>query len=220
MKKTVKETEKARVADMLKRDREDAESEQRRKDAETVQENGGFATQDIVVPPTPEWLAKHETAPYTPKGEDNTVRTLKTVRRVITDNLVVLYQRGVLDDDLFSACRWYRDRYEAAELSPSAAIASYGESIRGDMVYGHLPRTLWGVEARRDYLYAQGFITPMFLTLFELVCLHSQTLKAAASTCRMRSDKAAAYFQRGALDLHGAIANRLKIEPGKPEEIP
>lgn len=218
MKKTVREAEAERVAGILKRDADDAERERRREIAVAQVASGEFANlDDTVVPPTAEMLEKGAFTPYTPRGLDDTVRSVRTVRRVITDTLLVLHQRGVIDDDLFAACRWYRDRYEAAQLQAHVGVASYGESVRGDPAFGHLPRTAWAAEARSDFRYAQSFIREDVLGIFENVCLHSQSLKEAARTGRCRFKNAAAAFLQGALDLHGGIAHRLKIEPGKPE---
>ena len=197
------EQERDRVEQLLARDAADAERERRRDMAVKQVENGEFANlDDTVMLPTPELMSKGEFVPYTPKGLDDTVRSVRTVRRVITDTLLVLYQRGVLDDDLFGACRWYRERYEAGQLEAHVGIASYGESVRGDPLFGHLPRTAWAAEARSDFRYAQSFIRPDVRTIFELVCLQSQSLKDASRLSRCRFKNAAAAFRQGALDLH------------------
>lgn len=164
---------------------------------------------DTVVPPTPELLAKGNFIPFTPKGEDGTVRSVKTVRRYIHDPLLTLHARGVLDDDTFAACRWYRDRYEAAEMEPSCAVASYGESVRGDPAYGHLPRSQWAAEARSDFRWATGFIPVDVADLFMAVALHDMSISDAARAKRCRYANAAAAFRRGALALHDGIAHRL-----------
>jgi hypothetical protein len=213
MKKTVREAEEARVDALLKRDAHDREAERRRKIAVQQVESGEFANlDDTVVPPTPEQLSKGDFVPYTPKGLDDTVRTVKTVRRLLISQIAYLYSHGVLDDDLFAACRWYKDRYEAAEMEPSAPVASYGESVRGDGIYGHLPHTQWAAEARSDLRYAQGFIPPDVSRLFDAIVLEDQTLTLAARSSRVGYRNIKAAFLRGALALHGGIANRLEIE--------
>lgn len=211
--KSAREMERERVAALLRRDAEDAERERRRRIAVQQVEQGEFANlDDTVVPPTPEWSAKAETVPYTPKGEDGTIRSVKTVRRLHISQIAYLLSHGVLDDDLFAACRWYKDRYEAAQLEPSAPVASYGESVRGDVIYGHLPHTQWAAEARFDFRFAQTFIPSDVSRLFDAVVLEDRTLTDAARLARTAYRNIKAAFLRGAISLHGGIASRLEIE--------
>lgn len=211
--KSVAEQERARVEALLKRDAEDREREHRRVMARMQVENGEFANlDDTVIPPTPEWSAKAETVPYTPKGEDGTIRSVKTVRRLLISQIAYLYSHGTLDDDMFAACRWYKDRWEAAEMEPSAPVASYGESIRGDLVYGHLPRTQWAAEARADFRFAQRFIPSEVLRIFNLIVLEDQTLRDVSAFLHRGDRYVKAALLAGALALHGGIAHRLEIE--------
>ena len=212
-KKSVRQAEKERVADLLRRDREDADAERRRAIAVQQVENGEFANlDDTVMPPTPEQLAKGEFVPYTPRGLDDTVRSVKTVRRLLISQIAYLYSHGTLDDDMFAACRWYKDRWEAAEMEPSAPVSSYGESIRGDLVYGHLPRTQWAAEARSDFRFAQGFIPEPVAYIFNMIVLQDQTLISVAKLVRRGDRYVKAALLAGALALHGGIAHRLEIE--------
>ncbi|WP_370034043.1 hypothetical protein, partial [Qipengyuania mesophila] len=112
----VRETEEERVAALLERDALDREQERRRAIAVAQVESGEFANlDDTVVPPTPEQLEKGQFIPYTPRGENGTVRSVRTVRRLLISQIAYLYSHGVLDDDTFAACRWYKDRYERSE---------------------------------------------------------------------------------------------------------
>lgn len=211
-----REAEDARVQALLDREAAEREAERRRQLAEIEIEEGRFVNlDDTVVPPTPELISKGDFDLYTPKGEDGTVRTVSTLRRRMKSQLVILYSRGVLDDDLLAACKWYRDRYEAAELEPSAPVAQYGETVRGDPVYGHLPRTQWGAEARADFRWARKFIPADVRNVFEFVILKDMTMKDAARAARCRYANIQAAFRRAALELHGGIANRLEIDPRK-----
>ncbi|BBD98037.1 hypothetical protein SAMIE_1015380 [Sphingobium amiense] len=210
---SVREAEEQRVAALLKRDADDREQDRRRTIAVAQVESGEFANlDDTVVPPTPEQLTKGEFRPYTPRGEKGTVRSVRTVRRVLISQIAYLYSHGVLDDDTFAACRWYKDRYEAGEMEPTAPVAGYGESVRGDPIYGHLPKSQWAAEARSDFRFAQGFIPDDVSRLFDLIVLEDQTLTSAAKASRCRYSNVRAAFLRGALALHGGIANRLEIE--------
>ena len=209
-KKSVRQAEKERVADLLRRDREDADTERRRRMAVQQVENGEFANlDDTVVKPTPELLTKGEFVPYTPKGLDDTVRSVRTVRRRITSQLVTLHSRGVLDDDLLAACKWYRDRYEAAQLEPAASVASYGASVRGDPIYGPLPTTEWAAEARSDFRWATSFIPTDVRASFDLVILDDMPIQQAARAGRCRYANTAGAVKRGALHLFDGISARL-----------
>ncbi|EQA97290.1 hypothetical protein [Sphingobium sp. HDIP04] len=213
MNKTVREAEQDRVAEILRRDREDAERERRRAVAEKQVESGEFANlDDTVVPPTPELLKTGAFVPYTPKGNNGTVRSVRTVRRLLISQIAYLYSHGVLDDDLFAACRWYKDRWDAAEMEPSAPVSSYGESIRGDLVYGHLPRSQWAAEARSDFRFANSFIPIEVVHVFDAIVLHDQTLRDVSKMIRRGDRYIKAALLAGALALHGGIAHRLEIE--------
>lgn len=206
----VREAEKERVAAMLRRDAEGREADRLRTIAVAQVENGEFANiADTVVPPTPELLTKGQFVPFTPKGETGTVRSVRTVRRHLTSQLVTLRSRGVLDDDLIAACKWYRDRYEAGQFEPAVGVAGYGASVRGDPVYGHLPSTQWAAEARSDFRWAEGFVPADVKATFDLVVLHDHPIRHAASLGRCRYANASAAVKRGALLLFGGVASRL-----------
>lgn len=210
------QAEKARVDRLLERDANDREAEYRRNIANAQVENGEFYNiDDTVLQPTPEWMDKAQVGgvrSYTPRGEDGTVRSVKTIRRILVTQPEYLHNHGVLDDGLFRACMWYRDRYEAAEMEPSAAVSGYGESVRGDPVYGHLPRTLWAAEARQDFRWARTFIPSDILKTFELVVLHDEGLVDAARIARCGYRNTRAAFLHGAYSLYGGISSRLVDE--------
>lgn len=207
---TVRETEQLRVAAMLQRDADDREADRLRAIAVAQVENGEFVNlDDTVMPPTREQLSKGDFVPYTPRGEEGTVRSVRTVRRRITSQLVILHSRGVLDDDQLSACKWYRDRYEAAQMEPAAGVGGYGASVRGDPVYGHLPSTEWAAEARADFRWAQAFIPDDVRAMFNLVILDDVPIQEAARKGRCRFANASAAVRRGSLHLHGGVHCRL-----------
>ena len=208
-----RETERKRVAGILVRDAAERAAEQKRRQALIEVEDDRFVNiEDTVLPPTDEWLAKHETVPYTPRGEDGTVRSVKTVRRKLISQVVYLLSHGVLDDDLFAACKWYKERWEAAEMEPSAPVASYGESVRGDPAYGHLARSEVGAEARSDFRFARSMIPGDVVDLFDNVILRDMGLTHAARAARSGYVNTRAAFMRAALALHGGIAHRLETD--------
>jgi len=214
--------EQKRVQALIARDISGREADMRRKIADAQVENGEFYNiEDTVVPPTQEWLDKAKpdgVIAYTPRSEDGTVRTIRTVRKKHISQITYLYSHGVLDDDMFSACRWYKDRHEAAEMEPSAGVSSYGETIRGDAIYGHLPRTEWGAEARDDYRWAREFIKPDMISLFECVVLYDITITDAARLAKCRFRNARAAFLAAVYDLHGGISHRL-VRMGQKKNI-
>lgn len=210
MKKTVREAEAERVAGILKRDADDAERERRRAIAVAQVASGEFANlDDTVVPPTAEQLEKGEFTSYTPRGEKGTVRSVRTVRRLHITQITYLLSRGVLDEDLYRACRWYRDRFDAAQLAPGAGVQSYGDSVRGDRIYGHLPHSQWAAEARSDYRWASSFIPSNVCKLFDMVVLEDVTIGTAAMLTRCNYRNGRASFLKGAHSLFGGISYRL-----------
>lgn len=187
-------------------DREWREAEQRRQIAEADLAQGGFSLiEDSVVPPTPEQLARGDFVPYTPRGLDGTIRTVQTVRRRLFDAIVHLAARGVLDEDQAKACRWYRDRYEAAQMEAPCGISAYGETIRGDKLYGHLPRSAWAAQARSDIRWAQAKIAKEALRPFHLVVAGNLGIEDAARACRRRKGWTRMQVREGASVLSAAI---------------
>src|SRR3546814_13976993 len=71
---------------------------------------------DLVEEPTPEWLEKGDVRRFTPKQPDGTVRVIRTVRRDYGSVITRMYANGILDDDEFQACAWYRRMHEIAGM--------------------------------------------------------------------------------------------------------
>lgn len=86
---------------------------------------------DTVVSPTPEWLAKNDTQTFVPKQPDGTVRTIKTVRRVLTPVVVRMANAGKLRDEHLFACLWYRDQYEIGALDGRVKTSSFSDAPGG-----------------------------------------------------------------------------------------
>jgi hypothetical protein len=166
-------------------DRADERIEELRAKAERDALLGKVANlQDTVVSPTPEWERHGPTEAYTPRGRDNTIKTVTTVRRRMFDAVKHLEARGALDDQQAFACRWFRDIYETAQIEQSAGISSYGETIRGDIIFGHLPTSEWGAQARRDYREAQSVLPSSTEAAFSKVSIDNMPIKDAARSIR------------------------------------
>lgn len=205
------EQERARVADMLKRDAEERAADERRQLAlEQIERGIDVNVADTVVAPTPELLRTGTFIPFTPGRKNWTDRDVKTVRRLSPSQISLLYGRGVLDDRTAKACLWYRDRYDAAQMEPKAPVASYGETVRGDAIYGHLPATEWAAEARRDIRWAREFIPADMLPMFEMVVCGDATLTEAAKAARLRFRNFSAAFKLCAERLYDGVAECLR----------
>lgn len=182
--------ERDRVAAMIARDRADKTAEHDRKRARIEVGNGSFVNlDDTVQPPTPEWLAKGEVRSFTPRligegGRTPTVKTVRTVRRVITQTAMRMVLVGKIDPDQYAACRWYRDvhdaagiegRYKTSHLSLAGNVGGSGGGAQHPMAQHEFE-----AEARAAYRRARRVINPRFLDVFENVVIHDLSLRAAS----------------------------------------
>lgn len=199
-----------RVRNLIDGHRAYLEAERRREAALAELEMGlDVNIADTLVEPTPELLAKGTFIRRKIAGEQWQDRTVEGVRRIEISQITLLHGRGVLTDDSFRACKWYKDRYLAAEMEPSAPVAQYGETVRGDPVYGHLPSSEWAAEARSDIRYARGFIPDDILPFFEEVICHDLTMKDAARVAHLRFVNFSAAFKIAADRLYDGVSSRL-----------
>jgi hypothetical protein len=207
------ERERQRVARLLRRDRLDAKADARREAAQIEVEEGVFVNlTDASDGPTNEQLAKGEFRPFTVEGRDGTVRDSTAQRRVIPDRLIQLYNRGVLDDDTFPACAWYRKAWEETGLGITVSAGSYTPVIRGGSPRrDHLPKSALGWEAWNDYAFARDGIPAPFRTIVDLVVLDNETLEDAARTARVGFRNASATFRHGVFALHDTIKHLLPV---------
>jgi len=228
--------EAERVAALLKRDRADFKAERRRKDAEREVKAGKFGNiEDTILGPTPELMRTGEFAPHTPDKTDGTVRSLTTLRRVQHSRIIALHSRGVLDDDTFPACLWYRKAWENCGFDLSASAAAWGEQIPGERSYGFGPKTPAQVEARHNFRHARQVLVPdtsvladvRLLALFDRVVLDELTIDEVALEHQCRRSTATLRLQLVAWRLRGGIGHLLPSReigalggeanaPGKP----
>lgn len=202
-----------RVDFLLEQDRANRENEDRRSVAQAMLECGDDSlVADTVIIPTPELLRTGDFIPYTPGRKNWTDRDVKTVRRLNISQITYLLSRGTLDDQLYSACKWYQERYEASQLAPKSAVANYGETVRGDPVYGHLPSSEWAAEARADFRWARRFINLEDLKYFEMVVLEDVPLTHAAKQAKCRYTNIRAAFRKACFDLYDGISARLNAQ--------
>ncbi|MDY7525503.1 hypothetical protein [Sphingomonas sp. 10B4] len=212
------EREQARVEAILRRDRAGTKTERKRREALAEVKEGKFGNlADTAMQPTPELLRTGEFAPYTPDKTDGTIRTVPTLRRVQHSRIIALHKRGVLDDDTFPACLWYRKAWEGCGFDLSPTAAAWGEQIPGEKAYGHGGKTPAQVEARQNFRFAAAFIPDDMRKTFDLVVLEEFTIADAAREARCRYTNVTVMLKLAAYLLRGGIGHVLPTrEVGVP----
>lgn len=231
----LQQRERDRVEGMLRRDRAGLKAERKRREATAEvtahMKSGGkegslTKLEDTALHPTPELLRTGEFAPYTPDKTDGTIRTVPTLRRVQHSRIIALHARGVLDDDTFPACLWYRKAWEGCGFDLSPTAAAWGEQIPGERAYGHGGKTPAQVEARQNFRFAAGFIPDDMRKTFDLVVLEEFTIADAARQARCRYSNVTIMLKLAAFLLRGGIGHVLPTravgapggEPVAPQE--
>lgn len=179
-----------------------AEEERRIKAIEATGQGVTAAIDDARIPPTPERMAKGDFQQVKAAKDHWTHRSTTTWRDMNKSRVMKLHAAGVIDDDQFAACVWYRGQWDTGQLMPAAPVSAYEPRVPGEPNYGHLPRTMAAAEARQMYRYARGRMPADFVDMFELVVLHDASLREAMrlSRCRYRNVRAA--FVHAALACH------------------
>lgn len=209
--RAAKTASEQRLMSLLEHDAKDREEERRRRIALADMEAGiDTNVADALVRPTPEQLRDPAFITRKVAAKHWADGGAIGYRRLHIDQITYLLSRGVLDDQTFAACKWYRDRYEASEMEPSAAVAQYGETVRGDPVYGHLPRSEWAAEARTDIRWARGFIPADVLSLFEQVVLRDVGISEVAKQYRGPYANVRAAFIHACHKLYDGVSHRLE----------
>lgn len=203
--------EQRRVTRLIERDIVEREREAKREQALKELEIGIDANiADTSIAPTQEQLKKGHFIRRKVAGEQWQDRAVDGYRRLQIMQITYLASRGVLNEKTYAACKWYRERYEAAQMEPSAPVAQYGETVRGDPIYGPLPRTEWAAEARADIRWAREFIPDDMIDLFEMIVIDDVQLTQAARLSKCRFNNAKAAFCAAAFRLYDGISHRLE----------
>ena len=220
------EREKARVEGILRRDRAVSKTERKRREALAEVKEGKFGNlADTAMQPTPELLRTGEFAPYTPDKTEGTIRTVPTLRRVQHSRIIALHARGVLDDDTFPACLWYRKAWEGCGFDLSPTAAAWGEQIPGEKAYGHGGKTPAQVEARQMLRFARDVLVPdssigadvRMLAMFDRVVLDELTIDEVALEQQCRKSTAVLRIRATAWRLRAGIGHVLPTrEVGAP----
>jgi hypothetical protein len=210
------QTQQRRVRDLLKADRRYTRAEIRRAEAEREVAAGKLSSfDDTKIGPTPEQMIKGDYRETEIELEDQTIRRFTTFKNIGESRIVQLYRRGVIDEDGYAACSWYRNTWEDAGLAGSAPVARYEPTVpSGDVAFGHVPRTEYAVSARYDYRWARACLPPSpDCFLFELVVLDEASIADAAKISRIRKNAAKSIFQRAVALLFSRIQHLLTDRP-------
>jgi hypothetical protein len=192
--KAMQAEERVRVAAMIKRDRDERAREASRQLAEIEVARGLYVNlSDSVAEPTPEWLVQGDHRPFTPRQPDDTVRVIKTVRRVTTPVVARMYIAGRLGDDHFAACMWYRERHESAGLEGRYKTnhLSLAGNVGGSGGMGQAPiaQHAWEARARQEFRGARSAVEPFYLKFFEAVVIYDIPARRAARFARCHHSK-------------------------------
>lgn len=200
----MKRAERQRVSAIIARDQIDRQDEIFRKQAEMELAKGVFVNlDDTVTPPTPEWLAKFDTAPFTPRLHDGTVKTTRSVRRVVTPMVMRMWNAGKITDDQARACMWYRSMHDQAGLEGRWSSMRISDSPGGNQggAAGHVPMSLQEAEARRNYRIATNSIKPHLRRFFQAVVIDDIIIRNAARFVRCSNGKEVMKFRLAANQL-------------------
>ena len=184
------ERERQRVTRLRRADRLYAKGEAEREAAQLEIRSGVFVNVgDAVVPPTPEWLAKHETRPVTVQadGQGHHARSVKTVRRVFVTPVIRAHRAGQLDERQLRACTWYADRYEETGLDGRVAKGCFEPLIASGLM-GGVAFTDRQVEAMDDMRAVRKAIRANWVKFFDLVVLNEIGVKRAERMAQCRRD--------------------------------
>ncbi|MGV7119577.1 hypothetical protein [Sphingopyxis sp. 550A] len=186
----VKAKEDARRTKLLRQTRLDAKEEAEREAAQLEIRSGVFVNVgDAVVPPTPEWLGKHETRPVTVQadGQGHHARSVKTVRRVFVTPVIRAHRAGHIDERQLRACTWYADRYEQTGLDGRVAKGCFEPRIASGLM-GGVAFTDRQVEAMDDMRAVRKMIRANWRKFFDLVVLNEIGVKRAERMAQCRRD--------------------------------
>lgn len=187
-------SEAARVASILARDAADREAEAARTLAESNLRRGAPANAaDLIVPPTPEWIAQGDIIPYRPRHDGQWASLsegMTTMRRVLTPIAKRLFHAGKLNEEQFSACTWYRRTYDEAGLEGTLPGTDFLKEVWTAPQSRGMNFTEEQIEAQKHLRNARAKIPSAFVKFFEAIVLHDIPVKRAARThkCRFRHE--------------------------------
>jgi hypothetical protein len=198
------EREGERVKELVKRMGEYERAERRLEQAQIAFGNGNTACLDeTVIPPTPEQLAGGTFERYTADTIAGTARSATTVRRKLMNHVVNYYLSGLIDEQELSACRWYRDVYEATGLTGNIPSTDYQKEIFA----APQSRSMfsdWQIDMQDMFRGARAQMTPRWLPFFDAVVLHDEAPQKSIRLAKKRNGSEKAVFQDAVRELASA----------------
>lgn len=197
----VERAEHQRVASLIEREQQYRTREHDRQLAEYEVRDGVYVNfSDSVVEPTEEWLQQGPIRKFTPRQPKGTVRTITTVRRVLTPIFVRMWNAGKLTDEQSSACLWYRSIHERAGLigrytGSQMGMPRIGAVSKSPVIAGAIPVTQQEAEARAHYRAVLQGIKPQFVKFFEKVVIDDVALRRATRFARCDNSRAFPIFR-------------------------
>jgi hypothetical protein len=190
-----KEAEQSRVADLVRRMGEYEKAEIALFDAQDAFKNGNTACLDeTVIPPTPELLASGRFEPFVADTIKGTVRSVATVRRKLMSHVDDFFLSGVIEMNGLTACRWYRDVYEATGLTGNIPSTDYTKEIFS----APQSRSMfsdWQIDMQDMWRMARSQMTPRYLPFFDAVVLHDASPRQAIRLAKKRNGTEKAVFR-------------------------
>lgn len=198
------EQEKGRVADLVRRMSEYERAERKLAQAQMAFENGNTAClEETIIPPTPELLASGEFERFTADTVKGTVRSATTVRRKLMSHVEKYYLSGLIELDGLTACRWYRDVYEATGLTGNIPSTDYSKEIFS----APQSRSMfsdWQIDMQEMYRLARSQMTARWIPFFDGMVLHDMAPKKALRLSRGNDKKVKVYFRDTVAELVAA----------------
>lgn len=183
-------SEARRVAAILARDAADRQTEAARTEAERNMRLGvPVNAADLIVPPTPEWIAHGDAIPYRPRHDGQWASLsdgVTTMRRVLTPIVTRLHKTGKMNDEEHSACTWYRRTYDQAGLEGTMPGTDFLKEVWTAPQSRGMNFTEEQVCAQTQLRQARETIPSAFVKFFEAVVLHDIPVKRAARAHKTR----------------------------------
>jgi hypothetical protein len=198
------EKENERVKALVKQMGEYEKAERQLEQAQIAFGNGNTACLDeTVIAPTPELLASGTFERYTADTLAGTARSAATVRRKLMNHVVNYYLSGLIDDQELSACRWYRDVYEATGLTGNIPSTDYQKEVFA----APQSRSMfsdWQIDMQDMFRGARAQMTAKWLPFFDGMVLHDLAPKTALRLSRGNDKKVKVYFRDSVRELASA----------------
>lgn len=196
--------EKGRVRELVRQMGEYERAERKLAQAQIAFDNGNTAClEETIIPPTPELLASGEFERFTADTVKGTVRSATTVRRKLMSHVEKYYLSGLIELEGLTACRWYRDVYEATGLTGNIPSTDYSREVFSSPESRSMFSD-WQIDMQIMYRTARGNLTARWIPFFEGMVLHDMAPKKALRLSRGNDKKVKVYFRDTVAELVAA----------------